>query len=452
MLTKELKRYSLILLLTAILAIGITMPAVKAPAVHLGTVSITPSTVTCDIEDPTTHLFAVNITVDPTGTQGISSAIIAIPDGWTATTVVYIAIATGWNPPTITGGIWTDDSNSTFIRVHGTGGGSGQGTNVEPGQSLYILFTTMDPHPPVSPTTYYWNTTAFVGGMYNSSSLVGVTDQPLPVIVKCPPPETVTVTETSATTVTETSATTIFETLTTTVQILSTPNEAFVFMGAPAGKPFPGPAGTYNASFTDGTAAAIMMGMMGQPIFSFDTNATALDQDQNVGAGGGSLTSVIPVNSTIVASGGPFVNAFVTNYEFNRTAENTPIYFQRFVEGGITYYRWNYTSTGQEVSGTLAEVAPTLTIGPHGTTPVKDYFLIEIFHDANNNQVIIVYGYSGFGTFASTLYFKTVFFPREGSTLTDGYEVVRWDDLNGDTLPDTADAYTILHSSYVGPA
>jgi hypothetical protein len=249
---------------------------------------------------------------------------------------------------------------------------------------------------------------------------------------------------------TTTSSATVLQDTVTVVPLQS--GLSYVFVGAPQ-KQSVGPAGTVAANWIDGTAAAIMMGMIEHPTFSFDTNATAIDQDTNVATGGGSLLSAIPGGSTIFLSGGPFVNALVRNFEFNHATENTPVYFGSVVERGITYYVLFNSSTGKEISNTGAEVSPLMTIGPNNqTSPRTDFFVIEAFTDSHSNQVVMAYGYSGYGTFASALYFKTMFFPRQGNTLGNGYEIARWQDTNGNGLPDSADSYTILHSSYVGPS
>jgi hypothetical protein len=252
----------------------------------------------------------------------------------------------------------------------------------------------------------------------------------------------------------------------------------YVFMGATV-KPSPGPAGTAPASWIDGTAAAIMMGMVTFPIFSYDTNSTTVEQASGEIIDPFAVYAAVypppPLarlsESLIILSGGPLVNAPVKFYELNHATENTPVYFGTVVDSGNSYYAFFNGSTGMEITDTRAEVAPTLIIGPQGTTPMKDYFLIEVFHDAYDNKVVIVYGYSGYGTFAGALFFKNILFPGQANTLTtmttteyitatielrgntwtDGYEIVRWDDTNSNSLPDLADDYTIVHGSYVGP-
>ena len=254
---------------------------------------------------------------------------------------------------------------------------------------------------------------------------------------------------------------TVTVTVTTTVTASSTsiePTRAYVIVGAPV-KPSPGPAATAPADWADGTAAAIMMGMVTSAIFSFDTNSSLVDPVSGAPEGGGDIIiQIFPPpppsrlsDSLIIMSGGPAVNAPVRFYEYNRATENTPVYFDALVNVTGLFVLFRNSSTNAEETSTAAMYSPILTVGPGGTTPLKDYFVIEVFHDSNNNQVIIVYGYSGYGTFGGTLYFKNIFFPRQGFTLTDGYEIVRWNDTSGNGLPDLADAYTILHSSYVGP-
>jgi hypothetical protein len=427
MLTKEIKKYSMILVLTAILTMAIVVPAVKADAIHKGTVSITPTEVTCDTPDAY-HLFCVKITNDPTSTQSFSSAKIKIPDGWTGTTVAYLAIATGWDSPTTVGGLWTDSSNSTHIRVAGTGGGgSTSGTNVEPGQTLYIFFTSTAPHNLHygESATYDWIVTAYLGGDFTSSTLEGVTYQAVTVTVICP-----------------------------ICEPIGGGARAFVFMGAPV-KESP-PAGTYPADWIDGTAAAIIMGMITSPSFSFDTNSTAINQAADLTNGGdlqgGPPGSGVPDGSLVITSGGPLVNAPVRYYETHSGTENTPMYFGSHVVGFTVYYDLYWGATG--TYGTPDALIPNTEVD-FSTLVDTDVFVIQIFHDAAGNQVIMAYGYTGLGTFASTLYFKFEMYSNVlGKTLTDGYQIVRWTDAPSgpghNHLPDvpSVDSYFAIWSSY----
>jgi hypothetical protein len=220
-------------------------------------------------------------------------------------------------------------------------------------------------------------------------------------------------------------------------------------MGAPVKN---SPAGTYPADWIDGTAAAIIMGMITSPSFSFDTNSTAINQASDPTTGGEVYPAGVPDGSLVITSGGPFVNSPVTYYEAHDDTENTPMYFEFYVDGSTPHYRlrWGATST----YGTPDAVIPNTDV-EYASLVDTDIFVIEIFHDSAGNQVIMAYGYTGLGTFASTLYFKFLMYPTIlGGTLTDGFQIVRWTDATsgaGDNhLPDVpgVDSYVVIDSSY----
>jgi hypothetical protein len=219
------------------------------------------------------------------------------------------------------------------------------------------------------------------------------------------------------------------------------PYSAYVVMGAPV-KGSPGPAGTVPAGWIDATAASILMGMIESPIFSYDTNSTAISQGWDPNTGGGSINQPpIPLGSTIVMSGGPFVNGPVAYYDndaHTTKAENAPVYFNQYIQVDRAYRSFRHSSDDSEITDSKVNVS---LLGNH-----LDYFLIESFHDHNGNQILIIYGYTGYGTFAGALYFKTQLFPGMGNTLSDGYQIVQWYDTDGNSAPDSADTYTVVYT------
>jgi hypothetical protein len=237
---------------------------------------------------------------------------------------------------------------------------------------------------------------------------------------------------TITTTETTTESTTIHETLFPTSE-----GQAFVFVGAALGPVrVTKPAGTASAAWVDSTAAAIVMGMIEDTSFSFDTNSTAINPTT-----GHVEQPPIPKGSTIIMSGGPLVNGPVKYYETNYATENEPVHFGTYINKGITYNAF-YDASNNEIGNTAADLSKL------GNS--LDYFVIQIFKDSQNpqNTIVIIYGYTGYGTFAAALYFKTVLFPTLGKTVAPGYAIVRWQDTNGNHLPDTADSYqTVAHSS-----
>jgi hypothetical protein len=55
--------------------------------------------------------------------------------------------------------------------------------------------------------------------------------------------------------------------------------------------------------------------------------------------------------------------------------------------------------------------------------------------DANNNKVFIIQGFAWKGTYVGGLFFKTYILPNIAS-FTHTWYVYRWDDVNGNGLPD----------------
>jgi hypothetical protein len=248
---------------------------------------------------------------------------------------------------------------------------------------------------------------------------------------------TETVTETN--TVTEGSGT-VTQTQTVGGGQIQVVGQAYVVIGAPLGSlRVTKPAGTSSAAWVDATAASIILGMIQSPSFTYDVNATAINQGQDPNAGGGQPQ--VPAPSTIVMSGGPLVNGPVAYYENNAhttRTENAPVYFYQYVDSGNghTYRECRRSSDDSEILTSKADLS---ILGNH-----LDYFVIEAFHDANDNQIVIVYGYTGYGTLAGALYFKTKLFPAMGNTLSDGYQIVQWYDSNANGFVDTADSFTVV--------
>jgi hypothetical protein len=263
--------------------------------------------------------------------------------------------------------------------------------------------------------------------------------------------ETNTVTQASGT-VTQTNTETVIQTNTVTqgsetvtqtetvgggqIQVVG---QAYVVIGAPLGSlRVTKPAGTSSAAWIDATAASIILGMIQSPSFTYDVNGTAINQGQDPNSGGGQPQ--VPAPTMIIMSGGPLVNGPVAYYENdarNGKLENAPVYFYQWQDpDGHTYREFRKSIDNSEILTSKADLS---ILGNH-----LDYFLIESFHDANGNQVVMIYGYTGYGTFAGALYFKTKLFPAMGNTLSDGYQIVQWYDSNANGFVDTADSFTVV--------
>jgi hypothetical protein len=253
-----------------------------------------------------------------------------------------------------------------------------------------------------------------------------------------------TLTQIDTETVTETNTVTQgSETVTQTETVgggqIQVTGQAYVVIGAPLGSlRVTKPAGTASAAWIDATAASIILGMIQSPSFTYDVNGTAINQGADPNTGGGQPQ--VPAPTTIIMSGGPLVNGPVAYYENdarNAKLENAPVYFYQWLDPDTHVYReFRKSIDDSEILTTKIDIS---LLGNH-----LDYFLIESFHDADNNQVVVIYGYTGYGTFAGALYFKTRLFPAMGNTLSDGYQIVQWYDSNANGFVDTADSFTFV--------
>jgi len=83
------------------------------------------------------------------------------------------------------------------------------------------------------------------------------------------------------------------------------------------------------------------------------------------------------------------------------------------------------------------------TIVPSSVTTTNDYFVMEAIPDGTHT-VISLWGIGAPGTYASGIYFDGVF--PTLSSLTQGWYIVRWQDLNSNGFPDYPTEFTIVAS------
>jgi hypothetical protein len=121
-------------------------------------------------------------------------------------------------------------------------------------------------------------------------------------------------------------------------------------------------------------------------------------------------------DKAIVVSGGPLVSVLVKYYETNKIA---PVYYK--VDDGKRYW---FLSNGTRIDET-------------GLNPSSngDMFVVEHFLDPMGNTVLIIYGYTGKGTFAGARFFKTVIYGNIRD-YSHSYYVFHWVDANNDSFPD----------------
>lgn len=124
-------------------------------------------------------------------------------------------------------------------------------------------------------------------------------------------------------------------------------------------------------------------------------------------------------DKAVVLSGGPIVQVLVKYYESNRIA---PVYYK--AENGLAYW---FHKNGTRIEET--EIDPNLQ---------NDMFVVEHFLDPYGNAVLIIYGFTGSGTFAGAKFFKSIIHPDIRS-YTHSYYIYQWSDTNGDYFPDISE-------------
>jgi hypothetical protein len=174
------------------------------------------------------------------------------------------------------------------------------------------------------------------------------------------------------------------------------------------------------AQLSDFTALGFMYGASeNMQIMALDTNSTYFDPS----TGAPKIS-----DSVLVTFAGPLVNGLVENCEVSGLS---PVYFQWASIDGVSYYAW-YDRQSNMVASLPSSA------GQAGTS---DMFLVEYFKDANNNNVFIVYGFAWKGTYVGGVFFKTFILPNITS-FTHSWYIFRWDDVNGNGLPDPYEVNT----------
>jgi hypothetical protein len=175
------------------------------------------------------------------------------------------------------------------------------------------------------------------------------------------------------------------------------------------------------AELSDFTALGFTYGAStNTQIMALDTNSTYFDP-----ATGAPKFS----NGVLVAFAGRGVNAVVHYYEM--IGVTSPIYADYTAIDGTESYAY-FDRQGNVVASLL------VSAGQAGTS---DMFLVEYFKDANNNKVFIVYGFTWKGTYVGGVFFKTYVLPNL-TGFTHGWYIFRWDDANGNGLPDPYEVTT----------
>lgn len=168
------------------------------------------------------------------------------------------------------------------------------------------------------------------------------------------------------------------------------------------------PLGTSPASPIDWTATGYLKGMtIYSQMEGLDTNSNLINQS----SGAPKLS-----DKSIVISGGPCVQVLARYYEDNRIA---PLYYGS--ANGKSYW---FLKNGTRIDA--SGIAPNAQ---------NDMFVVEHFLDSNGNAVLLVYGYSGLGTFAGARFFEDVIYPNIRN-YTHSYYIYHWIDSNNNYFPE----------------
>jgi hypothetical protein len=161
----------------------------------------------------------------------------------------------------------------------------------------------------------------------------------------------------------------------------------------------------------------------------------AQDSDEGLVNSDGSLNCA--PGCSLVTFGGPIVNVLVYYYESKGIA---PIAHSTVPGSAGTEEPWSqwYLADGTSIPETDFE-----------PDEHNDLFLLEVFKDEEDRNVLIAYGITWKGSYAAGKYFEAEIYPR-----LDEYPyewiIVKWHDANQDGFvngPDNGDNYTLISSS-----
>jgi len=120
-----------------------------------------------------------------------------------------------------------------------------------------------------------------------------------------------------------------------------------------------------------------------------------------------------------------------------RIASPTTRYYEDI---GLAPLKWAGTTTEAMITRG-GEVKLSVSLSSLGST--NDYFVMQVATDGSH-KVIILWGITQYGTYASGIYFDGIF--PTLSTLSQGWYIIRWQDLNSNGIVDYPTEFTI-HSS-----
>lgn len=190
------------------------------------------------------------------------------------------------------------------------------------------------------------------------------------------------------------------------------------------------PPGMYLGSYTDWVGMGILIGLTPNPQYeTLDTNtATPLLIDPTTGKPG-------TTNMVIVVVSGVLVHSVIHWLERESASGGaiSPVYYDQ----DATNRMFRLRTTGA-----------VLVSQPLGAPNSYDHFVIYTVVDSSGNTYYVFFGFRWRGTTAAS--HKLLYYVQTGTLIsqTQGYQVHRWDDSNGDgiTNPSPTDTYTLITS------
>jgi len=120
-----------------------------------------------------------------------------------------------------------------------------------------------------------------------------------------------------------------------------------------------------------------------------------------------------------------------------RNANPTTRYYE---DNGLAPLKWAGNSTHAMIMrGSEAKL--NVPLSSLGST--NDYFVMQAISDGTHKAVIL-WGITQYGTYASGVYFDGMF--ADMSSLTAGWYIIRWQDLNSNSIPDYPAEFTMVAS------
>ena len=186
------------------------------------------------------------------------------------------------------------------------------------------------------------------------------------------------------------------------------------------------PLGCGAAMVSDWLASMAVSTKLSNYTEGLDTDANFVNQATGEAVGA--------AQTGIISFGGPFINPIVKYAETTSTTANrAPIIFQN--EG--TSYSF-ILSNGTAI--------PDATLPVSVINDDQDMFVIEVYRDSDERDLMLCYGFGWQGTYAAGKYFDQTIY-ADLNAYDFSWTIVKWEDTNGNGFvnnPTDGDVYTVI--------